>query len=102
MFKYAALAVIPYPLTQEIGADYLACCLACKNIYNTACCLPLLLTNPFADTVMTRTHTNVGFSDSSAYLLLTFAHRIYCIKLIVSFYDIYGEMSIVILHKKYM
>ena len=24
MFKYAAFAVIPYPLTQEIGADYLA------------------------------------------------------------------------------
>lgn len=96
MFKYAALAVIPYPLTQEIGADYLAC----ENIYNTACCLPLLLTNPFADTVMTRTHTNVGFSDSSAYLLLTFAHRIYYIKLTVSFYDIYGKMSIVILHKK--
>lgn len=91
MFKYAALAVIPYPLTQEIGADYLA--------EKDRRCLPLLLTNPFADTVMTRTHTNVGFSDSSAYLLLTFAHRIYHIKLIILFYVIFGKMSIVILHK---
>lgn len=80
MFKYAAFAVIPYPLTQEIGADYLAflSLLGAGRLR-----LPLLLTNPFADTVMTRTHTNAGLSDSSAYLLLAFAHRIYYIKLIV-------------------
>ena len=90
-FKYAAYAVIPYPLTQEIGADYLAfraevpplaefpeiSPVRCKTPRLTAGNrLPLLLTNPFADTVMTRTHTNRGLSDSSAYLLLTFAQRI--------------------------
>ena len=60
--------------------------------------LPLLLTNPFADTVMTRTHTAAGFSDSSAYLLLAFVQRIYSIKLTIIFYVTKKHLSSIFLN----